>query len=128
MFGKQTVIITNAIGQGMNKTAADIKDSLDFWGVAKIYIIKQSLFQANWEVVDEKRKAVVKANCDKVAAKIKSKIRVNPGLQIKGLFFVMKIAQTMIDKDERKAGRESTKDYLHWKENGWLDGKKPWRD
>jgi hypothetical protein len=34
----------------------------------------------------------------------------------------------MIDKSERKAGRERTKDYLHWQENGWLDGKKPWRD
>ncbi|HCC36319.1 MAG TPA: flavin reductase, partial [Treponema sp.] len=27
---------------------------------------------------------------------------------------------------ERKAGREQTKDFLYWKENGWIDGKKPW--
>jgi len=40
----------------------------------------------------------------------------------------MKTAQKMIDKAERKAGRERTKDYLHWQENGWFDGKKPWKE
>jgi multimeric flavodoxin WrbA len=128
MFRKQAVIITTAIGQGMNKTAADIKVSLDFWGVARTYIIKQPLFQPKWEIVSEKSKAAVKAKCSRIALKIISKKRVKPGLKIKGLFFIMKTAQGMIDKSERKAGRERTKDYLHWKENGWLDGKKPWKD
>ena len=127
MFSKQAVIITNAIGQGMGKTARDIKDSLDFWGVARTYIIKQALFQAKWDDVDDKRKSAVKAKCEKATAKIKSKKCVKPSIKIKILFFVMKLAQSMIDKGERKAGREHTKDYLHWKENGWLDGKKPWR-
>ena len=128
MFRKQAVIITNAIGQGMGKTAKDIKDSLDFWGIARTYIIKQALFQAKWELVSDKRKAVVKTECERVAVKVKTKKRIKPRLKIKFLFFIMKTAQTMIDKSERKAGRERTKDYLHWKENGWLNGKKPWRD
>ncbi|HCC36318.1 MAG TPA: hypothetical protein DEQ14_01145, partial [Treponema sp.] len=44
MFHKRAVIITNAIGQGMQKAASDIKDSLDFWGVARVYVITQALF------------------------------------------------------------------------------------
>jgi hypothetical protein len=40
----------------------------------------------------------------------------------------MKTAQNMINKSEQRAGRKSTKDYLYWKENGWLDGRKPWKD
>jgi len=128
MFRKQAVIITNAIGQGMGKTAKDIKDSLDFWGIARTHIIKQALFQAEWELVSDKTKAAIKAKCTQVAKKIKSKKLIKPRLKIRFLFFIMKTAQTMIDKSERKAGRERTKDYLHWKENGWLDGKKPWRD
>ncbi|MCL2081650.1 MAG: NAD(P)H-dependent oxidoreductase [Oscillospiraceae bacterium] len=128
MFRKQAVIITNAIGQGMGKTAKDIKDSLDFWGVARIYVVKQALFQAKWELVSDKTKAAVKTKCGHIAVKIKSKKRVVPHPKIKILFHIMKIAQTMIDKSERKAGRGRTKDYLHWKENGWLDGKKPWED
>ena len=34
----------------------------------------------------------------------------------------------MIDKAERNAGREPTRDYEHWKSNSWLDGKKPWKE
>jgi len=128
MFRKQAVIITNAIGQGMKKTARGIKDSLDFWGVARVFIIKQPLFQAKWELVSEKTKTALTAKCKRAAAKITKRKCVKPGIKVKCLFYVMKIAQTMIDKSERKAGRERTKDYLHWKENGWLDGKKPWRD
>ena len=126
MFSKQAVIITNAIGQGMGKTAHDIKDSLDFWGVARTYVIKKALMQAHWEGVSDKTKSAVKGRCAKIAAKVLAKGRVKPRLKIKVLFRIMKMAQIMIDKSERKAGREQTKDYLHWKENGWLDGKKPW--
>ena len=126
MFSKQAVVITNAIGQGMGKTARAIKDSLDFWGVAHTYVIKQALFQAKWENVDQKRKIAFEARCKQIAEKIKDRKDVKPRLKIKGLFFIMKRAQIMIDKSERKAERERTKDYLHWKENGWLDGKKPW--
>jgi multimeric flavodoxin WrbA len=128
LFTKQAVIITNAIGQGMGKAARDIKDSLDFWGVARTYVIKQALFQTDWQNVDDKRKRAFSARCERVAAKVKMRNRVKPRLKIKGLFFVMKTAQRMIDRSERRAGRERTKDYMHWKENGWLDGGKPWRD
>jgi len=128
MFGKQAVIITNAIGQGMGKTARDIKDSLDFWGVARTFVIKQALFQPQWDAVTDKRKKAIRKQCETVAAQIGRETRVKPRLKIRVLFFVMKISQGMIDKAERKAGRAHTKDYLHWQENGWLDGKKPWKD
>ena len=126
MFGKRAVIITNAIGRGMGKTAGEIKDSLDFWGVARTYVIMYPLLQADWEMVAEKRKAKIRAGCIQIAAKIKAATRVRPRIKIKCIFFIMKTAQAMIDRSERKAGREHTKDYLHWKENGWLDGRKPW--
>jgi len=128
MFSKQAVIITNAIGAGMGKTAHDIKDSLDFWGVARTFIIKQGLASVDWELVDSRRKKSIQKQCKKIAAKIKRSIHIKPRLKIKVLFFGMKIAHTMINKAERKAGRESTKDYLYWKEHGWLDGKRPWED
>ena len=127
MFSKQAVVITNAIGQGMGKTARDIKDSLDFWGIARVYVIKQALFQAKWDNVDQKQKEAFGFRCKSISKKIKAQKIVKPRLKIKVLFFIMKFAQIMIDKSERKAGRKRTKDYLHWKENGWINGKKPWR-
>lgn len=126
IFGKQAIIITNAIGQGMKKTARDIKDSLDFWGVARTYIIKQALFQAKWDDVDSRRKKAFQARCERIVRKIRKNKQVKPHLKIKCLFFIMKTTQVMINKSERKSGREHTKDYLHWQENGWLDGQKPW--
>ena len=127
MFGKQAVIITNAAGKGVGKTAGDIKDSLDFWGIANTYVIKQPLYSPKWDIVADKHKTAIRKKCEKIAAKIKHKKRVKPRMKIKMLFYVMRIAQVMIDKAERGAGRERTKDYLHWKANGWLDGKKPWK-
>ena len=34
---------------------------------------------------------------------------------------MMRTSQKMIDKSEHKAGRERTKDYFHWKGNGWME-------
>jgi multimeric flavodoxin WrbA len=126
MFSKHAVIITNAIGQGMGKTAKDIKDSVDFWGVARTYIIKQALFQAKWDMVSEKRKLSIQKQCDKVVSKVLSRKKVTPVLKIKILFYVMRFSQKMIDKSERKAGRKQTQDYLYWQKQGWLNGSKPW--
>jgi hypothetical protein len=120
------VIITNAIGQGMGKTARDIKDSLDFWGVAKTYVIKQALLQAKWPDISDKRKAAIENKCRKVAAQVNKSGPAKPRLKIKGLFFIMKTAHRMIDKSEIKAGREHTADYTYWQQNGWFDGQKPW--
>ena len=127
MFRKQAVVITNAIGQGMNKTTRDIKDSLFFWGIARNFVIKQALFQAKWEDVAEKHKISIQKKCENTAAKVKSRKVIKPRLKTKAMFAIMKKAQIMIDKSERKAGRERTKDYLHWEENGWLNGGKPWK-
>ena len=127
LFSKQAVIITNAIGQGMGKAAAAIKDSLDYWGVARTYIVKQALFQAKWENVSPGRKKAINDQCKIIAKKIVRKKKVVPCLKVRLIFHLMKIAQKMIDKAELKAGREHSKDYLYWKENGWIDGKKPWK-
>ena len=128
LFSKQAVIITNAIGQGMAKTAADIKVSLDFWGIGHTFIIKQALGSVNWATVADKRKKSIQKQSERAVAKIRQKAAAKPRLKIRALFGVMKMAQVMINKAERKAGRGPTKDYLHWQANGWLAGKKPWQD
>jgi multimeric flavodoxin WrbA len=127
MFTKRAVIITNAIGQGMGNVVKDVKDSLDFWGVARTYILKQALFQTNWDLLSDKRKTAIRSKCGRIARRLKSAKRVTPSLKIKGLFFIMRFAQKMIDKSERKAGRERAADYLHWQAYGYFDGKIPWK-
>ena len=128
MFGKQAVIITNSAGAGMKNVIKDIGDSLRYWGVARVFSIKQGLFGASWEKVTAKRKANIKRQCENVCRRLKPQETVKPGIGIKGRFYIMRMAQKMIHKDLQKKGEPETADHIHWKKNGWLDGKKPWRD
>jgi len=47
---------------------------------------------------------------------------------IKGRFYIMRTVQKMIHRDLQKKGQPETRDHIHWKRNGWLDGKKPWKN
>lgn len=126
MFFKKTVIITNAAGAGMKNVIKDIGDSLDYWGVARRYAIKQALFGAEWDKLPDKKKANIKKRCERVANKVQKPVK-KPRFKIRFLFGVMKIGQKMINKSLVKKGEPQTTDYNYWKAQGWFDGGKPWR-
>ena len=128
MFYKQAVIITNAAGAGMKNVIKDIGDSLRYWGVARIYSIKQALFESRWEFVTEKRKAGYRRHCENVCRRIKSRGRVTPAFGIKGRFLLMRMVQKLIHKDQQKIGQPETRDHINWNENGWFGKARPWRD
>ena len=119
MFKKQAVCITTAAGAGLSSTLKDLKDSLYFWGVAKIYKYGIAVASLNWDgVADKKRKSIDKATT-KLAKKISRRNgKVKPGLKTKAFFFLMHLLQ-------RKGITE--KDRLYWKEKGWIGNKRPWK-
>ena len=124
MFAKQAVIITNSAGAGMSNVAKDIGDSLRFWGVARIHVVKQGLFESRWEHVSDKRKARVKRRCETVCRRIKPVVKTSLGA--KGRFYSMQTVHKMIHKDMLKRGQPETRDHIYWRENGWLSGGTPW--
>ena len=126
MLSKQAVIITNAAGAGMKNVIKDIGDSPRYWGVARIYSIKQGLFESRWEYVTDKRKMNIKRQCEKVCQRLKPVGKVQPGIGIKGRFYIMRMVQKMIHKDLQKKGQPETRDHIHWKQNGWLGKKRPY--
>ena len=119
MFKKQAVCITTAAGAGLSSTLKDLKDSLYFWGVAKIYKYGIAVAALDWNSVsDKKRKSIDKATT-KLAKKISRRNgKVKPGLKTKAFFFLMHLLQ-------RKGITE--KDRLYWKEKGWTGNKRPWK-
>ena len=127
IFSKQAVIITNSAGAGMKNVVKDIGDSLLYWGVARVYNIRQGLFESRWEYVTVKRKAEIKRQCQKVCGRLMPVGAVKPGIGTKGRFYIMRMAQKMIHKDLQKKGQPETIDHIHWQRNGWLDGGKPWQ-
>ena len=127
MFHKQVVIIANAVGPVSNKAVKTIKDSLDFWGVGRVFVVKQTLFQPSWENVSSKVKNEIKRKFEHTSNRVKRNKIVTPRFKIKLIFFLMKKGIVKINSNELKAGRGNTKDYLYWRDKGWLDGKKPWK-
>ena len=112
MFHKQGVCISTAAGGGMKSTNKDMKDSLFFWGVGRIYQIGVAVAAISWEKVNEKKKKRIEKKTTKIANEIKKRCgRVKPSLKTRMLFQVMRLVQ--------KNGWNEA-DVKYWKEKGWI--------
>lgn len=84
MLNKQAVIITTAGGGGMKSAAKDIKDSMDYWGVARTHVIKQAVWDFFWNDMPEKMKKSFKKKLDKAAARVSAYAKnLKPSLKVK---------------------------------------------
>lgn len=87
MKNKQAVIITSAGGCGLKSAASDIKDSMDYWGIARTYVITQSVWGFFWNEMPEKFKKQFIKKLDKTAAKVeKHAKKLKPSLKVKALY------------------------------------------
>ena len=126
MFGKRAFIITQCLGAGGNSTAKDIKDSLSWWGVS--YIRKRSfrlMSDIKWDKIPEKNRAKMTSSLTKDATRFLAmdySKKTGTNLITKCKFYAVRMLQT----DLGKADPEYT-DYNYWKENGWIDGVRPWK-
>lgn len=126
MFGKRAVIITQCLGAGESSTAKDIKDSLSWWGITKIKICKNKLMSdIHWEKIPLKKRNKMTACVKKLAAKMAgidySKLA-RAGIVAKAKFLVVRMMHTDLYKQNPEYA-----DAKYWKENGWLDSKRPWK-
>ena len=120
MFSKQGVCICTAAGAGMRSTLKDMKDSLFYWGVARIFKYGVGVAAVNWDGVSEKKKNAI----DKATTRIAERIArrggiVTPGLKTRAVFFVMHLLQ-------RKG--INPRDAEYWQKKGWTGKKRPWKD
>lgn len=119
MFSKQAVCIATAAGGGMKPTCKDIKDSMFYWGVGKVYTYGTAVRAVSWNAVSEKKKIQIEAKMSKLAAKIKNRAgKIKPSLKTKIFFHIMRLVN--------KNGWNTT-DTEYWKENGWLAKGRPWK-
>ena len=120
MFKKQGVCISTAAGGGMKSTNKDMGDSMFYWGTAKIYKIGIGVAATDWNSVSPKKMKTIEKKTDSVAKKILSSAgSVKPGLKTKFYFYIMRMMQ--------KHGWNE-RDVNYWKERGWLDKKRPWKE
>lgn len=120
MFSKMALVISTAAGAGMKSTNKDIKDSLSFWGVARIFTYGKAVAAINWEDVSEKKKIKINRNVEKISAKIlRRSNNTKPSLKVKVLFYAMRLAQ--------KKFTINPVDKEYWESQGWLGYKRPWK-
>lgn len=120
MFSKTALIISTAAGGGMKSTNKDIKDSMTFWGVGKVFTYGKAVAAINWQGVSEKKKLHISKDVERISNKILKKCgNVKPSLKVKLLFHVMRIAQ--------KRFTINAPDKEYWENQGWLGNKRPWK-
>ena len=126
MFGKRAVIITQCIGGGGASTVKDIRDSLSWWGVSYVKTCRFKLMsEVIWDKLPEKKRASMTESVKMMAERLQKIDYSRPartGIVTKGKFYAVRMIQKNIGKTKPESA-----DFRYWKENGWLDDKRPWR-
>lgn len=126
MFKKRAVIISQCLGAGARSAVKDVKDSLSWWGISEIGVFTGALFNGiNWENLAKPRRDrlinKITALSDKFARKNYAK-PAKTRVFVKIKFLICRSMQRKLFKDNP----EYT-DAKYWKEQGWLDGERPWK-
>ncbi len=117
MFGKVGVVITTTAGAGLGHTVKTMKNSLTFWGVKKVYAMKNAVAASKWEDVREETKAKIQKQAEVAARKI-VKSAGHTGKVSSPLFrtFFMGMMRGMMRKNTW-----NPTDRKHWVQQGWIN-------
>ena len=120
MSRKQAVAISTAAGGGMKSTARDMADSLEMWGIYKVYRLGFGVQATRPEEIP----AGIRSAIDRKTARLARRIHRNAGkrgynVRAKGWFTLMRLAHRFAPPMEP--------DYGYWERQGWHGRKRPWR-
>ncbi len=119
MFSKQGIVIAAASGPVFNKTLNEMKDSLDFWGVARTYKVGVALLEAKWDKVSPKIKEKIIRRIQRVTTKIKKNIGHSyPCFRVRKWFYLSRFMQ--------KRMKLNPADASYWEKQGWTEKIRPW--
>ncbi|MCI5504502.1 MAG: flavodoxin family protein [Eubacterium sp.] len=121
MSRKQAVAISTAAGGGMKTTGKDMADSLEMWGIHKVYRLGIGVQATSPDEIPEFIKQKIHQKTDRLA----EKIRKNAGkqgcnLRAKKWFYLMRFAHKHFAPMEP--------DFTYWEKRGWHGKKRPWKD
>jgi len=119
MFSKQAVCISTAAGAGMKSTNKDMKDSLFFWGIPKIYKYGVAVRAISYDEISEKTLNNIEKNTTSLAKKIQKRNgKVRIGIKTRTFFFMMHLVQ-------KKGWNAADKEY--WDKKEWNQKNRPWK-
>ena len=104
MRKKQAVVITTAGGGGLKSAPRDIKDSMDYWGLARTHIVTQSVWGFFWNDMPENFKKSLLRKLDKTAKSVEKHARnLKPTLKVNFLYHMFQnlhLKRKMWDLDD----------------------------
>ena len=119
MSRKQAVAISTAAGGGMKSTVRDMADSLEMWGIHKVYKLGVGVQAAKPEEIP----AGIMKNIHRKTDRLASQIQKNAGARgcngrARMWFYIMRFAHRYFPPMEP--------DYGYWEEWGWHGSSRPW--
>lgn len=121
MFKKVGVTITTTAGAGLSHATKTLANSLNYWGLLRVFSFKKAISATSWDQITSKKKAKIDREIGKMAGKVvKSVQRANhlrPRTYTRIVFMLM--------KGMMKNNNWCKRDQNHWKSQGWLDGATP---
>lgn len=119
MARKQAVAISTAAGGGMKSTTKDMADSLEMWGVRRVYRMGFGVQAVKPEEIPERILKRIHRGTDRIAGKIRRNAgRVGYNGRAKKWFFLMRMAHKHFPPAEP--------DYGYWEARGWHGRGRPW--
>ena len=120
MSKKQAVVISTAAGGGMKSTVKDMADSLEMWGINKIYKLGIGVQATKPEEIPERILQRIHKKTDRIA----HRIQIHAGergynRRAKKWFTLMRFAPMHFPPAEP--------DYGYWDKKGWHGKKRPWK-
>ena len=120
MSRKQAVVISTAAGGGMKCTNKDMADSLEMWGIHKVYRIGVGVQATKPDEIPKGIMEKIHKKTDRVAGQIRKNAgKCGFNRRAKKWFYLMRFAH--------KQFPPAQPDYGYWEERGWHGKKRPWR-
>lgn len=120
MSRKQAVVISTAAGGGMKSTCRDMADSLEMWGVRKVYRLGLAVQATKPEEIPGGIRKSITRKTDALAARIRRKTEGQCyNCRAKMWFTLMRFAHKHLPPSEP--------DYGYWESHGWHGKQRPWK-
>lgn len=121
MFRKRAVIVSTSAGASTRSAIRDVRDALFYMGVPKIIGRGFKVQAMSWEGVPAKIKAKIDKAAGTAAAALSAPGTPRVGLRTRAVFKMMSMIHA-------KGWNSSPVETQYWRDNGWLDGGRPWKD
>lgn len=119
MSTKQAVAVSTAAGGGMKSTLRDMTDSLEMWGIPRVYRLGVGVQATCPEEIPEKIQRTIHRKAERIGEKIlKKEGRRGCNRRAVKWFYLMRLAHGQFEP--------TAPDYQYWEEKGWHGKKRPW--